>query len=284
MMRSLLISTLFSNLINAEVSTSYYDVLTRNGKQYYNVSNIKCKSIGKYLASVTSIKYNHILIEECLESGSNCWIGLVISNSHFRWIDETEIDIKLINKSLCNSIESIHETINNNSEYFGYINIENECWEISSNSSLKNMIACGPQKFDPTGTYWICFAIIPSILVTFAFFYSLYCIIYLIYHLFVRDYNYVTDKPSLTIKITAILPYVLFNICSILGVSWLIMNYIAFKQTGLLRPQFMFDKYYPDAYIPERVIASTCLAIWIIYLPTGYIHVCCCSNSFAFLT
>ena len=273
-MRSLSISILLSNLINAEVDTDYYDVLNTDGKHYYNVSNNKCKSIGKYLASITSIKYNDVLIEECVESGTNCWIGLVISNDHFSWIDGTEIDIKFINKSVCNSFECIHETINNNSEYFGYINIEKKCWEITSNSSLKYMIACGPQIFDPTGTYWLLFSI-PWILSTFAFFYSLYCIIYLIYHLFVKDnYNYVTDEPSLTIKITAILPSVLLNISSILYFSGWIMGYTAYKQMGLLDSQIVLDKYYPDACIPVSFIGSVGVAIWLIYLPTGYIHVC----------
>ena len=122
-MHSLLNTILLSNLINAQADTDYYSVSNTDGKQYYNVSNSKCKSRGSYLASVTSTKYNDVLIEECVESGTNnCWIGLVMRNDHFSWIDGTEIDIKFINKSVCNIIESI----DNNSEYFLHINIENK--------------------------------------------------------------------------------------------------------------------------------------------------------------
>ena len=256
-----------------EFGTHYYYISAHSGNHFQNMSNNKCMPKGSYLPSIPSSRHNDRIMDECASVATYCWIGLVITNGTFSWIDGTNIDTLLINQSLCNASSNI----DSNLEYMGYLNSKDECWEITSNMSLKIWGACGPQVFDPSGTYFICLSIIPGLLSLFTFAYSIYCIVYLFNHLFIiRDYNYVDARttPSLLLKITAIVPPVLLTLDSLLFCIISIMLYTAYRQTGILRPAWLIDTYYPDVYTYIGILMGISGIIYLIYLPTGYTHVC----------
>ena len=215
------------------------------------------------------------MIEYCADKDTNCWIGLVISNGQISWIDGTDVDEQFVNASLCQRIDLSTDNITE-FEYFGYINTTSNCWQVTSNSSHSFSAACGPPRFDPTNTYFICISIIPGLLSLIIFSYSFYCIIFLINHLFVNKYNYANEesKPSLSIKITAILSPILLNIISLLLFSGSIMLYTSYKRTGILSPVVLIDPYYPREYISVNIILLLALLFYFLYFPLGYINVC----------
>ena len=128
------------NKVAHALRTDYYYASTAKvGNHFQNVCNDKCLIRGSYLASIPSSRYNDLIMDECSSIGTYCWIGLVIINGTFSWIDGTQIDASLIYQSLCND----RPDIDVNLEYMSYINSKEECWEITSNMSLQNWGMCG---------------------------------------------------------------------------------------------------------------------------------------------
>ena len=103
--------------------TDYFIASQTKGPLYsYFLSNDHCKTEGRYLASIISTKYNDLLVSECENDETYCWIGLEINRGHFSWIDNTEIDKQFINNSLCTNIQRLIIIC-----HIWYIDIKSKC-------------------------------------------------------------------------------------------------------------------------------------------------------------
>ena len=91
-------------------------------------------------------------------------------------------------------------------------------------------------------------------------------------------------EPSKSLKITAIITTLLFNLFYLSLFIVAIMFYIAYKETGLLAPNTMIDEYYPDLHITLGVMKAIVVLMFCGSVPMGYAHVCiylCCLQNHA---
>ena len=250
-------------------STKYYDVW--ESKYSHDGASGPCSSNGKYLASIHSTEQNNLLTQMCRDSNDSCWIGLIIAPNNVTWSDGTDVDIQFINNSLCNNL---HLNLINTT-YFGYINITQDCWGLTSDPSSQFHSTCGPMMFDQNGIYWIVFTIFPCIFSIIIFCYAVYSLRYLIHHLYKRNYNYVDERlvPSKSIKATAITIAILLVTLSVLYFIFSILIYVFYKQTGLFPPIQNIDEYYPDIFKITGIIQIIFISLYAIYFPIGYSHV-----------
>ena len=156
--------------------------------------------------------------------------------------------------------------------YYGYIDIDQNCWGVTSNSSYKYGPVCAPIMFDPTGAYWICRTIIPCFISLVVFCYAFYCVKHLYHHLYKRKHNWILE-PSRSIKITAILIATLLSVIFGLIFLYSIMLYVSFRKTGIYPPSNPSDDYYQPISVISKLIGVIGLFLYGCYIPLVYSHV-----------